>query len=139
MVHQTKGSVLILLWSLAVCGCDSKSPVAPSDVIGPTWLLVSIERAGSPPLVVENPSRYTLRFEADGRLAAMSDCNGCGGTYQLSGSTVSMKALQCTLVACPQGSLDSQYRSALERAQSLARDDDELVIEGGSETLRFRQ
>jgi heat shock protein HslJ len=133
-----KRSLLILIWSLGACGCDNNSPVGPSDVIGPTWLLVSVERAGSAPLIVENPSRYTLRFEADGRLAVTSDCNGCAGVYQVSGSTLSVEALQCTLVACPLGSLDSHYRAALERAQSLARDDDELVIEGGGERLRFR-
>jgi heat shock protein HslJ len=131
-------SILILIWSLAACGCDSNNPVAPSDVIGPVWQLVSVQAAGSAPVTIESPSRYTLRFETDGRLAVMSDCNGCGGAYQLSGSTLDVDALQCTLVACPLGSLDSRYRSAVERAESLARNDDELIIEGGGETLRFR-
>jgi heat shock protein HslJ len=130
--------ILICMWTLVACGCNSNSPVAPSDVIGPTWQLVSLQAAGSGPVVIDNPSRYTLRFGADGRLTVMSDCNGCGGAYHLSGSTVSVEALQCTLVACPQGSLESRYRSAVEHAQSLARADDELIIEGGRETLRFR-
>lgn len=116
--------ILILIWSLAACGCDTNNPVAPSDLIGTGWQLMSLQAAGSTPVTIDNPSRYTLRFDMDGRLVVMSDCNGCQGAYQLSGSMLRVEALQCTLVACPQGSLDSRYRSALEHAQSLARDDE---------------
>jgi heat shock protein HslJ len=133
-----KRSTLVLISTLTLCACDGDSPVAPTDVIGPTWMLVSLQDAGSPPVVVENRSRYTVQFDADGRLAVMSDCNGCGGSYVLSGSSVKVESLQCTLVACPEGSLDGRFRTSLERAQSLARDDDELIIEAGGTTLRFR-
>ncbi len=133
-----KRSTLILISTLAMCGCDNGSPTAPSDVIGSTWELVSLQDAGSSPVVVEDPSRYTLRFEADGRLAMMSDCNQCGGAYVLSGSSIKVDSLQCTLVACPQGSLDGRYRQAVERAQAWSREDDELILQAGGATLRFR-
>lgn len=134
-----KRLILVAVCSVAAFGCDGNGPVAPSDVTSHLWQLVSLQASGSTPLPVDTPSRYTLRFEPDGRLSVMSDCNGCGGGYQLSGSTLKVEALQCTLVACPQGSLDSRYRSAIERAQSIAQEDDELIIEGGGETLRFRR
>jgi heat shock protein HslJ len=133
-----KRSTLILFSALALWGCDDGGPTAPSEVIGPTWQLVSLQDAGSSPVVVENPSRYTLRFEADGRLAVLSDCNQCGGRHELSGISIKVDSLQCTLVACPPGSLDGRYRQALERAQVWSKDDDELILQGGGVTLHFR-
>lgn len=133
-----KRLMLILFSTFVISGCDGDSPTAPTNVIGPTWMLVSLQEVGAPPVVVENPSQYTVRFDADGRLAVMSDCNGCGGSYVLSDSSVRVESLQCTLVACPESSLDGRFRQSLERARSLSRDDDELIIETGDVTLRFR-
>jgi heat shock protein HslJ len=133
-----KRSTLILISTVALWGCDDGSPTAPSDVIGSTWQLMSLQDAGGSPVVVENPARYTLRFEADGRLAVMSDCNQCGGAYALSGSSITVDALQCTLVACPPGSLDWRYRPALERARTFSRGEDELILHTEGATLRFR-
>lgn len=95
-------------------GCAG-NPVEPSDVSGREWRLMSIQRFGNNPVVVENPSRYTLRLDEDGRAAVRSDCNTCGSSYTLNGSSLKRDPLACTRVFCGDASLDSQYRAGARR------------------------
>jgi heat shock protein HslJ len=111
----------------------------PSDAVGRTWRLVTVEKQGSDPVSVSDPSKYTLRLEDNGNVGVMSDCNSCGGTYSLNGSTLELSVLTCTLVACGETSLDSVYRATLEGNKTVAVADSELTIVGGDTTLRFRR
>jgi heat shock protein HslJ len=126
-------TTIVLAGVTAACGGITE----PSDTIGESWRLVSIQEAGSPPTTVENPSRYTLRLGDDGRVAVMSDCNSCGGSYTLSDSSLSFEGLVCTKVACEAGSLDPVFIRALEGATTATVDDEDLIINGSGVTLRF--
>ena len=90
---------LIVLFAALLVSCGG-SPTTPSGVTGVQWSLVSLEAAGSAPLSIAQPTRYTLRLEADGRASVGADCNGCGGRYRLAGSALSMGRLACTLIFC---------------------------------------
>jgi len=136
-VHQLRVFVLLLTAILATA-CDD-DPTDPSDVIGDTWRLEVIELTGAPPLTVDNPSRYTLRLEENGRAAVMSDCNTCSGPYTLAGSALMLGPIACTKVACGPGSLDPQYAKGLESAQSVSLGESTMVVRGDGVTLRFRR
>jgi heat shock protein HslJ len=103
------------------------------------WALVSLQREGSDPIVVQDPSRYTLRLEEDGRVAVKSDCNSCGGSYSISGSAVEFNTIACTKVACPGGSLDPDYALALEGPKTVSLDGSQMTVRGNRVTLRFRR
>ena len=120
--------------ALIFTACDD-NPLAPSDIVGGTWRLVSLQASGSSPVVVDDPTRYTLEFGGDGRLGVKSDCNSCGSTYSLSGSSLDVEPLACTKVFCGDGSLDARFSATLEQAQRVSLDDGEMVIEGGGVTL----
>jgi heat shock protein HslJ len=109
----------------------------PSDTIGVQWRLMSLQEEGADPIVVEDPSRYTLRLEDNGQVAVKSDCNSCGGTYTLDGSSLELSPMTCTLIACPTGSLDPAFSRALEGTKTVTVDDDEMTITGSGVTLRF--
>jgi heat shock protein HslJ len=123
----------------AMAGACDDNPVTPSEITSQTWSLVSLQREGSDPVVIANPSLYTLRLEEDGRVGVKSDCNSCSGTYSINGSTVELGAVTCTLIACPAGSLDRDYAGALEGPKTVTVDDSQMTIRGNGVTLRFRR
>ena len=129
-------TVLMMILAGATIACGG-SVNAPSDAVGKTWRLVSIQEGDAPPTSVQNSSRYTLRLEDGGRVSVMSDCNSCGGTYTLDGSALELQGLACTRVGCGDGSLDPAYARALEGTKTATIDDEDLVISGNGVTLRF--
>jgi heat shock protein HslJ len=118
-------------------GCENSNPLAPSDLIGDTWRLVSIVETGTTPVTVDDPSKYTLEFLENGRLNVKSDCNTCGGPYSLSGSSIEIGPVACTRVFCGDTSRDAAFTSALDKARSASLDDDELTLTGAGVRLTF--
>ena len=128
----------IVIAAALVAACD-ETPSAPSDVVSRTWQLGSLQQDGSDPVVVADPSSYTLRLGDDGRVGVKSDCNSCSSAYALneSSSTIEIGRLTCTLVACRQGSLDPRFAQALEGSKTVTQDGSQLTLRGGGVTLRF--
>ena len=127
---------LVVLLAAVAAGCND-NPLKPSDLKDVTWKLESIERAGSPIIVVPEPEKYTLILGNDGRLTVRADCNQCTSTYSLDGDTLTVGHLACTLVACGSGSLDGSYAAALEGSSSIAISQSHLVVRNSVVTLRF--
>ena len=134
---MTRRFAAALLAALLGCACDD-SPTAPSDVTGATWRLASWMRPDAQPITVDDPGRYTIRFDDDGRLSIKSDCNSCGSSYTLNGSDLSVGAVACTLVLCPAPSLDPVFAEAVRRARTVTVRDGMLVLQGQHGTLQFR-
>jgi heat shock protein HslJ len=132
-INRIAGCALALA---AFAGCGDDDVVDPSDVTGIEWRLEAIQRADFS-VVQVLPGRYTLRLEPAGALAARSDCNVCGGSYTLSGEAFTVSPLTCTRAFCGEASLDTEYVAALEAAESLDEDDDELTVRSGATTLRY--
>lgn len=131
--------VLAAMAALAMAGCDD-SPASPSDIVGQTWQLVSLQRDGSDLIFAPDPTKFTLRLEDGGRSAVMADCNTCGGSYSIDGSALEFSAIACTKIACPNGGpFDSDYALALEGAKTATLEDSELTIRGNGVTLRFKR
>ena len=83
------------------------------------WQLVSIQPTGQPAVTVADPTRYTVRFGADGSVSARVDCNRCAGRYQVDGPALTINpVLACTRAACALPSLESQFTEALTSVSS---------------------
>jgi heat shock protein HslJ len=124
---------LVAMVGLApACG---DTPNAPSDLTGRTWRLVSLDRSGGT-IAVASPDRYTVRFDAD-RLAVRSDCNSCGGSYAIAGTTLQVGPLACTRAYCGDASLDADFSQALGSATSISENGGTLLIQSPGVTLRF--
>jgi heat shock protein HslJ len=115
---------------LTACGSDSQ------DMDDTVWSLISIN--GATPI---EGTDITLRFE-DGRVKGSSGCNTYEGDYTF-GDEGEFQAgpIAVTEMACldPAGVMDQEveYLRILQGAETLARDDTELTIEGGGNTLVF--
>jgi heat shock protein HslJ len=69
---------------------------------------------------VPAPERFTVAFEADGRLSIRADCNSCAGAYRADESSLTIgPQLACTQAACPSAPFDRKYVTALAGATSF--------------------
>ena len=114
---------------LLVVACGAKS----LDMDGTVWQLVS-SNGGAP---IEG-TEITLRFE-EGRVRGSSGCNTYDGGYTL-GEDGAFNAGQIAVNEIgskeTKGVMDQEveYLRNLQGADTLARDDTELTIEGGGKT-----
>ena len=140
---------LLLVASLAIgCAQATSAPSAPSGIEGSTaltadqlagkWNLVSIQPFGQPERTTPSSAVYTLTLSADGRLSTLADCNGCAGTFALSGQTFTAgPALACTRAACPTMEFESIYTSLLSGDSTVTLSAQSLLLSSGRGTLRF--
>jgi uncharacterized lipoprotein YbaY len=75
-----------------------------------------------------DPSRYTLSLGADGRAAIRADCNQGSGPYSIDGDRIDLGPFATTLIACPPGSLDSQYLQQLDQVVRYRTIDGDLFF-----------
>jgi heat shock protein HslJ len=103
-----------------------------STLTGKTWLLTGItEKVPAFQGVVPEADQvnYNIEFKTDGTFSAKADCNTTSGSYTTTGSGgLTIVPGPTTLVACPEGSLSSQYIAALGNAASYAVTSSQLTI-----------
>ena len=134
--------VLAVAVTLIVTACSSGSSSSSSassgsgtsggDLTGKTWLLTAItEKIPAFQGVVPeaDQANHTIEFKTDGKFQAKADCNQVSGAYTTTASGGMTIALgPSTLVACPEGSLGTQYVTALGDAASYAIANAQLTI-----------
>lgn len=109
------GAVALLLLGLVAWGGLRVLTMveAGTGLTGTTWAWQSSSLNPDQTFRPEDPTRYTLRFEADGRVAVRADCNQGGGSYRVDGDRLSLGPIATTLIGCPPGSLDGPFLSQL--------------------------
>src|SRR5262245_19020317 len=100
-----RAPTLAVIVALVACGCGT-NVTDPSEVEGVTWQLTRLEREDRTSVTIQAPEQYTLSFIEGGRLAVRSDCNQCGGTYELRDDSFTVGPLACRKVFCGEQSLD---------------------------------
>ena len=103
-----------------------------SGLTGKTWQLTAITEkvpAFQGVVPAADQANYTIEFKSDGTYSAKADCNMVSGTYTTtSAGGLTIVLGPSTLVACPEGSLGSQYVAGLGNAASYAIADGQLTI-----------
>jgi heat shock protein HslJ len=149
---RTLVSLVILTTLAAGCAGSSTTPTAPSptspspagdarsitaDQLAGTWRLVSIQPAGQAQQAAPASAPYTLTV-ADGRLSTRVDCNTCGGSFALSGATLTAgPALACTRAACATMAFENVYTNLLSGDSTVTLSADTLVLSSARGLLRF--
>ena len=117
-------------------GCAGSSMTGPSDVVGVTWHLQTLQHAGM--VGVTPPAgSFFLRFTDESRMEVRADCNGCGGTYRLTGGLLSVSPLACTRAFCTSAPFDTEYVQLAEAATTVERIGDALILRSTAGMLRF--
>lgn len=126
-------TTLILIFVLAACSGGNAEP--SFNLNGTTWILTDYQ--GSAPIGYAP----TLSFE-NGRAAGGASCNDYGGSYALSGNTLTFNELFNTEMFCmdPDGIMDqeSTYLQLLGQVSSFEIQEGQLVLfSDGQEILTF--
>ena len=130
-----RASVLLLTALLAGCA-ERTGGGSATDVVG-AWFLAEGSADGAP--LPQPPGGHaTLDVGAD-TLGGRSFCNHYSSTYRLDGDSLTIDGLGGTEMACEPEVMaaETAYLSALGRADTVARDGDDLVLTGDGVRLRF--
>lgn len=78
-------------------------------LVGPVWAWQETLMSDDTRIVPDAPDRYTLQFQADGRVVVLADCNRGSGTYALDGNRLTFGPIALTRKQCPPGSRDAAF------------------------------
>lgn len=110
-------------------GQDTSPPGPTAGFVGTVWQLNTIaKRDGN--ITINDPSRYTVAFNADGTLNLQADCNVGGAAYTTGdGNTLTITPGPMTLAFCGPGSLDQIFIGGLTNAMGYRLEDGNLIID----------
>ena len=128
----------VALVAIGTAGCGSgPATEAEADPPSGSWRLASGTGPGGT-IDTSDAHRITLVFEAD-RLGGIAACNSYGASFDVDGDRLQLDAVFQTEMACEPPAMETEraYLQALQRAVSVRRDGDQLVLAGPSVELRF--
>lgn len=122
----------VLMLCLIALGCATGgvgnaqvSSTDPEAVLNKTWQWTVISGPQHDVAVI-GPERYTI-FLADGRAQVKFDCNGGGGTYEISRGRLSFGPMMSTKMFC-RDSQDIIFADNLQNAASFKVEDGVLYL-----------
>jgi heat shock protein HslJ len=100
-----------------------------SELAATAWQLVKFEGGDGTFLAPDDKAKYTLAFEADGRVSVRIDCNRGRGNWQSSGpNQLTFGPLALTRAMCPPGSLHDRIVRDWEFVRSYTIKDAHLFL-----------
>jgi heat shock protein HslJ len=130
----------VLAAALAATACDDETLISPSAAIEGSWRLYQLEQRGTF-TNVNDPERFTVRFEEGGRMVVRADCNSCSGTYRFepNGRVDVDDAIACTRVFCSSAPFDTAFVTLLGASDRWFTEGGNLVLGSRDGSLRFRR
>lgn len=128
---KTLRVLALLAGTLLAASCATATPADPPSgdgLVGVTWLLTDLD--GKAPA---KGSPVTLRFSDDGTLSGSGGCNRFAGTYEASGSNLTVGgAMPATMMACAEAvmELESSFLTVLGGAGSFSIEKEKLTLSG---------
>lgn len=137
MSLKPRSRVLAALMTLFAAACGGSGVLTgPSAIVGGAWKLQSLETS-SGLVSISRPDNFTIVFGEAGSLGIKADCNVCGGSYSISGDSLSTSGIFCTLAYCGDASNDRAFMAVLTSAKSHGVRGVELSIESPNGTARL--
>jgi heat shock protein HslJ len=108
---------------------ETDSQNAQAGLGGTSWQLVKFQGGDETTLTPDDPAKYTIAFEPDGRLSARIDCNRGMGTWKSSAPPqLEFGPLALTRAMCPPGSLHNQIVKQWPYVRSYVMRDGHLFL-----------
>lgn len=80
-------------------------------------------------LTSATPTRYTLTFREENRLAVVADCNRGGTVYRIQGDLLTFEPIALTKMMCPADSQDRDFLDGLHAVERYRIDDKTLTLQ----------
>lgn len=111
-----------------VAGCAQVAP--PQETLaGTSWQLVRFQGGDGKVLTPDDRSKYTLAFNAEGRVAARLDCNRGTGSWKSAGQgQLELGPMAVTRAMCAPGSIDHEISKRLFYVRSYVMKDGRLFL-----------
>lgn len=109
-------SALLFLCTAAVWAPTADSVAAEEGITGITWRWQQTSLGDGHTTIPDDPLRYTIAFQPDGRLAVRADCNRVGGKYTIDNASLTIETTFSTRAMCPPDSLEHTYLKHLNAA-----------------------
>lgn len=129
--------------SLATGG---QTPVAPTNpAVAYRQLLIANEwkwvqtTTSTQTITVDDPSKYSVRFNGANGFGVTSDCNIGAGNFVVVGNVLDIKDLQSTKIFCGETSLDTTFTTELLSADTFSFQGSTLliVLKDNGGTMKF--
>jgi len=130
--------VWLVVASLALVACvRDATPPGPMQtaggpelsLTGPVWTWTGSLFNDDTRWAPTDPNVYHIEFTPPGAVAIRADCNRVAGTYAKDGNRLTIALGPSTMVACPPGSLGSEYLRQLGMVSSYLFHEGKLVFE----------
>ena len=140
----------VILSLVSACDTDGKATgqgsAAQAEVdekqvslAGKSWQWVSLVTPAEN-IKVSQPTRYTLAFQAGGKLTIRADCNRAFGGYEREDGRIRLRIGGATRAMCPPESLSDRFVKELEAAATYRFEGDALYLDlkNDAGTMEFR-
>jgi heat shock protein HslJ len=118
-----------LLVLVTIAHVQPPSSNAASDLGGTSWQLVKFQDSDGTTLTPDDKTKYTIAFEADGRVSVRIDCNRGHGTWKSAGpNQLEFGPFALTRAFCPPGSLHDQIAKQWQNVRSYTLKDGHLFL-----------
>jgi len=124
-------------WGIVEPDFEGEANPSTMSLTMKTWEWVKVEYSDGE-IIEPEKDVFTLTFKEDGTFGATTDCNGIGGNYTATASTVSFSEMMSTLMYC-EGSQEAEFRDMLENTEAYSfTSTGELVLDSGTSSAYFR-
>ena len=132
------GRALLGTSALVASACAAPPADAPFPV-DTTFAWLGTDAGGARRNTPADAARYTISFDASGRVVLRLDCNRGSAQWQREGGRLTLTPIAATKMMCPRGSLDVAYAADLAQVATWRYDGSVLVLSGrDGSTMRFR-
>ena len=113
---------------MLAAGCAQIAP-PQQTLAGTSWQLVRFQGGDGKVLAPDDRAKYTLAFNADGRVAARLDCNRGSGSWKSVGrGQLELGPMAVTRAMCAPGSIDHEISKRLFYVRSYVMKDGRLFL-----------
>ena len=123
---------LAIVSGFAVMLVTAQKSSGGNPLSGTSWQLVKFQGPDEQTFTVDDKSKYTITFGANGRVTARVDCNRASSTWRLKGNgELHFGSWSRTSAKCGPGSLHDQIVTEGGDVRTFAIKDGHLFLSGG--------
>jgi heat shock protein HslJ len=122
------GKITVVRTELLTESDVTRETTVPDQLLG-SWLWLAYhDTAGIAEITVADPSKYAVKFLADGTAQIKADCNSASSYFTLDGGRLTFAPGPMTLAECESGSLYAAFLEKLSDVATYVFSDDGYLI-----------